>query len=292
MIIVEGPDGSGKTTLIERLGFERKHLKALRSGVGSEGTGNWGAGLPAIEAYANQLLTAPLNQAFDRFYLSETIYGPLLRGASAIRSPEVTVLQRLITGMNIPEIICLPGFDTTFGNVTREGRERPAYQTDAFLRESYDDFSHASGRGNRYITWNYETQPLPEMQPSLAQTPWFVGQVTGRVLIVGRGHSRQFPWPLFTMDGEAGLINATLWYSRISEWDLMFIDPAKLPWGIGQCQVILALDDESHDACCRLSARIVNGRLYANLAGATPERLREVLRSVRGLLKLTPGPTR
>lgn len=35
MIIVEGPDGSGKTTFIETLGFRAVKYRALRAGVGA-----------------------------------------------------------------------------------------------------------------------------------------------------------------------------------------------------------------------------------------------------------------
>lgn len=282
MIIVEGPDGSGKTTLIDRLGFQRKHLKALRAGVGSEGSGNWGAGRPAIEAYANQLLTEPSTTAFDRFYLSETIYGPILRGQSAIRSTEVTVLQRLITALHVTEVICKPAFITSFSNVCREGRERPAYQTDAFLRDSYAGFDRASANP-RYVVWNYEYDPLPSIDPSLSYTPDSIGDPKARVLIIGKGLSTEMPWPLFSMEGTAGFINTNLWYSRVNERDLAFTNPADSAMALSRRNpvAVLTLDEESHEECRRLN---MMGRLYGNLTDASGERILEILRSVRHLL--------
>jgi thymidylate kinase len=95
MIIVEGPDGSGKTTTIQRLGYERRQLKALRQGIGSEGANpkGWGGDDPALLAYTKKVREAQQDEmanppgsdaygtliAFDRFHLSEAAYAPILR---------------------------------------------------------------------------------------------------------------------------------------------------------------------------------------------------------------------
>jgi len=116
LIVVEGPDGSGKSTVIKNLGYDPIKFRALRTGVGAsrpdgtcgETTGDasgWAGNRPAFDAYRQQVKNARPGTAFDRFHLSE--------------------------------IVCLPPFETTFANVTLPGRERPAFQTEEFLRRAY-----------------------------------------------------------------------------------------------------------------------------------------------------------
>jgi hypothetical protein len=172
-LIVEGPDGSGKTTIIEKLGLTRRHLKSLRGGVGGQaydqGTemvpGGWGGKDPAAVAYIRQLIEAPDGTAFDRFYLSELVYGPILRGQSAIRETDVDLVRRVAGLMKIYTVVCLPSFETTFQNVITPGRERPSYQTPEFLRAAYDGWKRVLNfRTEDVIIFNYETDDIHLLQ--------------------------------------------------------------------------------------------------------------------------------
>jgi hypothetical protein len=288
-IIVEGPDGSGKTTLIERLGFNRKHLKALRSGTGSEGTGNWGGNDPAIVAYAKQILFGHPATAFDRFYLSETIYGPILRGESAIRPEEVRVLQRVIRGLKVPQVICLPSWETTFANVTREGRERPAYQTDDFLLKSYQGFQAAAAKPTEHIVWDFTRDPLPALAPHCAVSfpPDVLGHPMARVLLVGTP-TEGLPWPALSMDGGDGPLNVGLWYAGFAERDMAFA-PVSMDIQAAitsSTQLVIAIDSSSHARCMGLGLDMGVGVTYATtyrdaLRGTMAAKLLELRGSLR-----------
>lgn len=176
-LIVEGPDGGGKTAVIEKLGLTRRHFKSLRGGVGGadfrrEGKDNqgWADPLdhPAV-AYLKQLVNAPDGTAFDRFYLSERVYGPILREGSAISQGHVDIVQEIARVMRIPTVICLPPFETTLRNVIQPGRERPTYQTEAFLRTAYDAWVEltSSLRCFDYVVFNYETTTLDALRDTL-----------------------------------------------------------------------------------------------------------------------------
>ena len=222
MIILEGPDGSGKTTVIERLGYERRAFKALRGGVGESERGNWGAQDPAPIAYARQILAAHPRVAFDRFHLSETIYGPILRQGSGISDEEVVVLERLLKARGVTTILCLPPAVDTLRNVVKEGRERPAYQTLGFLRKSYLAWERLRDATDRYdVFYNYVAKPDGPWLPTLPTCPQgVVGSPTARYLFVGDRSNLAIDLPFFSMHNCSGFLNRCLWYAGFRESEI------------------------------------------------------------------------
>lgn len=156
MIIIEGPDGSGKSTLIKHLGYERRHLRALRGGVGADGERKegWGGNLPVVTAYLNMIHQARVEEilnppgsdsygtliAYDRFHLSEIVYGPVLRGSQEFSDSDLVRLNDCIRHLRVPVIMCLPPLEVTLENVFTPGRHVPHYQTREFLVNSYRRF--------------------------------------------------------------------------------------------------------------------------------------------------------
>jgi hypothetical protein len=170
VIIVDGPDGSGKSTVIQNLGHTAVHLKALRDGAGGrtpEGIGDgrkgWGGSLPAVQAYKAQLTTRPPLTGFDRFHLSEVVYGPILRGTQELHDAELTELTQFIHDQQIVVILCLPPFTTTVANIKQHGRERPGYQTLTFLANAYRAFQRLTPWAT--IVYDYTCDQLPEILP-------------------------------------------------------------------------------------------------------------------------------
>lgn len=86
LIIIEGADKTGKTTLARRiekeLGYEYVHF-------GPPGKD------PAKE-YAEFLINLKTPVVCDRFYYGELVYGPLLRQGSVITSLQQTTIERLL----------------------------------------------------------------------------------------------------------------------------------------------------------------------------------------------------
>lgn len=169
-LIVEGPDGSGKTTVIERLGFTRRHLKSLRGGLGGSTAEGWGGTDLAPIAYIRQLIESPDETAFDRFYLSELVYGPILRGQAAIRDAEAEVVRQVASMMNIYTVLCLPSFEMTLKNVMEPGRDRPEYQTPEFLREAYEQWRRiVAYRTEDVIVFDFERDSVERLAQLLEQ---------------------------------------------------------------------------------------------------------------------------
>jgi hypothetical protein len=122
--IIEGPDGSGKSTLIETLGLKRLHTVAFKPEYGDP-----------MQFYCNRVGDAVEPTGFDRLWLSEIIYGPMLRTDSAITESQARTLKSVCA---IPVVVCLPPFDVTL-DATRS-RPWPDYQTDEFLKRAYARF--------------------------------------------------------------------------------------------------------------------------------------------------------
>lgn len=178
MIIVEGPDGAGKTKLIERLNHHRVHLKSLRGGLGGTTEQGWAGSMDSVlGAYARKLVDGEMAErgdnacahelgvptgeqiAFDRFHLSERVYGPILRNQQLITDECLGLLGRILSSRHVPIILCLPSFKTTLANVSRDGRERPTYQTEAFLHMAYKAWELLAPYAT--IVFDYTKDPLP-----------------------------------------------------------------------------------------------------------------------------------
>jgi len=225
-LIVEGPDGGGKSTLIEKLGMDRMHLKSLRGGVGGTTQAGWAGADDAPVAYARKLFEAPDNTAFDRFYLSETLYGPMLRDGSSITDEEVVLVRRVERALGIQTVICLPSYVTMLKNVMLDGRERPIYQTPAFLRGAYEKWASLTNRTPTAHLFNYETDNQPtqadlaawHVEPTMPAM--LIGSPRAKALVVT---SDSMYLPAFSMkDLAAATLNRALWYSGWSEESLAF----------------------------------------------------------------------
>lgn len=86
LIVIEGPDKTGKTTLAkaiaQQLGYEYKHFSAPK-------------GSPADE-YIDFLLALKRPTVCDRFHLSELVYGPMFRGKAGITPLELVTIERVM----------------------------------------------------------------------------------------------------------------------------------------------------------------------------------------------------
>lgn len=76
VVIVEGPDGAGKSTLIEKILIPAGYLCMFHNGVYDNPT-------KAYQNYATQAqMVAELKKGicFDRAHISQAVYGPIMRG--------------------------------------------------------------------------------------------------------------------------------------------------------------------------------------------------------------------
>lgn len=125
-IIVEGPDGGGKTTLAKKLAdaygmaYTRPPEGVLSSSKGPQGGG------ALLEWWNDQLAKGPRHVVYDRcFFISDPIYQQ-----AQVDRPLLSESSRLAQGImrlwNLEPIIifCLPPFEYQLANVKKSERDR------------------------------------------------------------------------------------------------------------------------------------------------------------------------
>lgn len=161
MIIVEGCDGSGKSTLIKNLGITDTlwmggaRVKHPTRGVSWAYADN----VPPVAQFGRQIQRNLHRVAFDRFHISERVYGPLLRGEQVMDDDAFERVSAELRRLRVPVILCLPPYEAAYANVTLAGRERPVYQTDAFLRRAYDEFLALQPWAT--VVYDFTRDPIP-----------------------------------------------------------------------------------------------------------------------------------
>jgi hypothetical protein len=116
MVIVEGPDGSGKTTLVTQLlarfaDLERAPRPDL---IGTRSEGAYEETLAAVVEAAAMVMPP---KVYDRLFLSELIYGDVLRGGSNLTRIQILYTLSLLDAVGCPLIVCLPPLPVVTTNV-------------------------------------------------------------------------------------------------------------------------------------------------------------------------------
>lgn len=114
LIILEGPDGSGKTTLAK----EQKHLEYIHFGAPPRGKlGAWYQYYDLLEGLWDH--PRPGGVIIDRFIHGEMIYGPILRGGTDLTWGHIRMLERVLMGLSARLVICLPPLQIILQNWSR-----------------------------------------------------------------------------------------------------------------------------------------------------------------------------
>lgn len=115
MIIVEGPDGGGKTTLARELS-QKFGLQMARHGTRSN--------LPegdvrarVYDAFGEAVRGHDPVRVHDRLYYSELVYGKVLRQHIRFSLIEQRYIHKLIVAFKPPIIMCIPPLEVVKANV-------------------------------------------------------------------------------------------------------------------------------------------------------------------------------
>lgn len=116
IIILEGPDGSGKTTLANKIKDQTGFMLLHRSHQTDSNADS------LFDEYV-QVIKAGKNCIMDRGWYSEMVYGPVMRGASAITYPQMYELERLLARNGALIIHCTAPEATLWKRCLKRGED-------------------------------------------------------------------------------------------------------------------------------------------------------------------------
>jgi hypothetical protein len=226
VVILEGPDGCGKTTLaahlVEQFGFEYRH-----------------EGPPPLDCdrlhyYGNLLLEAHKGTkpvVFDRFHLGEVVYGPIKRYEDKLGYSGMWLMQRLIEATGTRLFVCLPPYEVANGSwYDKYAAGNDYLMSQTLFHDSYYRFKALSGyfgfydwtkkgdeRNMKRVLEAYFDDPIETLPVGAT------GYKQARVLFVGeQANHPAMDIPFFSMTNSSGYLNSVLWEAGFSETDMVF----------------------------------------------------------------------
>ena len=116
MIIVEGPDGAGKSTLVEELSHE------FDLEVGERATSDRNklytvTRQDTYTALSHSVLGHGKPQIWDRLFFSEMVYAPVIGRDCEFTHEEKVFVNRVLRATGCPVILCMPPWAVVQANV-------------------------------------------------------------------------------------------------------------------------------------------------------------------------------
>lgn len=182
MIVLEGPDGGGKTTL-EKFLCERLQLRSVHMSIPEPLD-------QPLNYWMTRLREANWPGLVDRFHWSEDVYAGLFRGGSMLSDLDRWLLEGWLLAHAAVIVLCCPSREAVLQNTSVD----PSRMHHSVSREVYDGFADP---WNTYVPWlvyNYECMSAEELLSKLpleAGLPFNhegIGSPDPKVVFVGDRH--------------------------------------------------------------------------------------------------------
>lgn len=222
IIILEGPDGGGKTTLAKEL---------MRHGWTLRHEGPPPKGVDVLEHYKGILWNSMLsssNVVHDRLWLGERIYGPIARGVDGLGAEGEKLITRLHMAQDILMYVLIPQ-----EKILQRNYERKYAEQDDFLksfvkhRKVVVAYENWLAGGQQIATrYDYKDNTLADIFSVLsAKLPTLPIGMTGSYLaehlFIGDSPNHSYiDIPFFSTKGSSGYINKALELSGLKETEI------------------------------------------------------------------------
>lgn len=252
IIVLEGPDGGGKTTLAHQLcklyNLEYHHEDPPPPKVN------------VLEHYGLLLEAArDRNVVFDRLAYGETVYGPIMRGTDRLGRDGWRVFNRLMMAVGAFHVLVLPPWETCLDN-WRAKRTGDYVQDELLYREIHREYRVMPHDLLFDYTQDELVGPGDHMHVALkrkqALPRGLIGSPTAKYLLVGeRGGNILSPLdlPFFGTDNSAQYLNRALDLAEFEEKDLAFVNAyllkSAVPNNIPRFERVIALGEKAADVC-------------------------------------------
>ena len=232
LILLEGPDGGGKTTLgqhFEELGYMYIHFGPMLKVKKSLARMYIDAMLPALLGLKNVVM--------DRSWLSEPIYSKVFRdGKERLKPADYRMLTRVAMRCRTKVVYCLPSEDQCLKTFrSRKGEEY--LDREDQLKRVYQLYSDQNPN-LPFARYNFQEDDVATTIYTMGGTtshPLFTssaGNIESRVLIVGESftehnehdHLWQFPFVSFDNTGCSRWLADQLEKAHITERDLCWVN--------------------------------------------------------------------
>ena len=230
MLMVEGPDGTGKTTLVEQLvkrGYRRHHHHHR----------DFDPQLTAFAYYTKLLLAARDEKTvFDRLYPSEYVYGPVMRGSRRITLEQLRLLNRLFFSLGGHVIFCdtdsraiLRNWQTRQGQEYLDGQQKlrdvvigyRQLSTEEFTAYNQTVYDYQSEFGQWFIN-EIRGREVPYCSVGTKLPAGVIGSPLNKFLFVGERSSEEIDLAFYSDRQSAHFLNECLWDAGYKEHELAF----------------------------------------------------------------------
>lgn len=259
IVVLEGPDGGGKTTLAQSLvknhGYRYVHVTAPKPGE------------DVLNTYATLLYAAHKDGkdiVFDRLHLGEFVYGDIFRGSNSLGREGLHLILRLVNAYDVRVFVCLPPFGEALKNW--KAKKEDFAKTPAKYAEVYEYFERMIGTYNWGYpsSYDYTRHPDPYAKSTpLTLPPEVVGAHEASFLFVGdQANHPNLDVPFMSLSGSSHYLYECLHAAGFREREMRFMNARKIS---GELNSVLAASRGSGN---RLSVVALGGRAAKVCSGA------------------------
>jgi thymidylate kinase len=227
IVILEGPDGCGKTTLANRL--------AERFGMRIHHEGPPPKDVNLLEHYGRLLDEARgKNVVFDRLALGERIYGPILRGEDRIGEVGWRLMRRLIDATQAIHVLVIVPFPIAFANWQANHRNELFHKQEIF-RRVYERYAQLQQHErDHHVVVDFTRPSTYDALIAVIKSPrnarWLpagtIGQWDPKYLLVGDQNGRKGPvdLPFWSTNGCSGYLHHCLELAGMREHEIALVN--------------------------------------------------------------------